>query len=157
MSLNPSNKKMSRTLMDQSRVNTMAWECARPRTQQLSIIKRITFIPDVPDTLACCARALCTLHISLKLKGEQESQRDSATKPRVASSELPSVKAREESATPTGLWLWGTTNAGTTPMGLSRSSRFFPRVARCSQPWAGGQNPFGILPRPARESKDQCK
>src|SRR5258708_3914878 len=58
----------------------------------------------------CCARRRCTLNAFLKRAGEQESQRDSATKPRVASGELPWVKARKESATPTGLWPWSTTN-----------------------------------------------
>src|SRR5258708_4526993 len=31
------------------------------------------------------------------------------------------------------------------------AQRVLPRVARCSQPWAGGQNPVGILP-PSRHS-----
>src|SRR5437016_12165681 len=32
--------------------------------------------------------------------------------------------------------------------GLSQTSAPFPRVARSSQPWAGGHNPFGIAARP---------
>ena len=42
---------------------------------------------------------------------------------------------------PTGL------SNGTTPLGLKPFSSRFPRVARASQPWALGQNPFGIRPR----------
>ncbi len=38
---------------------------------------------------------------------------------------------------------------GTTLSGLPPSLRPFPRVARSSQPWAGGHNPFGI--------EDACK
>jgi hypothetical protein len=73
-----------------------------------------------------------------------ESQRDSGSKPRVARNELPWVGARNKSATPTGLWLGGTANTSTTPLGLAISVRRFPRVARSSQPWAGGHNPVGI-------------
>src|SRR5205814_6227235 len=50
---------------------------------------------------------------------------------------------RAKVPTPTGLWPT-TAIFATTPLGL-RSLRFgFPRVARSSQPWAGGLNPFGI-------------
>ena len=35
-------------------------------------------------------------------------------------------------------------NTATTLSGLPRASGPFPRVARSSQPWAGGLNPFGI-------------
>jgi len=37
-------------------------------------------------------------------------------------------------------------NSATTLSGLARASGPFPRVARPSQPWALGLNPFGILP-----------
>ena len=47
-------------------------------------------------------------------------------------------------------------NAATTLSGLARNSGPFPRVARPSQPWALGRNPFGILPR-VPDSKDACK
>ena len=47
-------------------------------------------------------------------------------------------------------------NAATTLSGLARNSGPFPRVARPSQPWALGRNPFGILPR-VTDSKDACK
>src|SRR5260221_7252392 len=47
-------------------------------------------------------------------------------------------------------------NPGTTLSGLARASRPFPRVARSSQPWALGRNPFGILPG-FPDSKDGCK
>jgi len=76
--------------------------------------------------------------------GPGESQWDSVSKPRVARHELPWVKARENSATPTGLWPHCATNTGTTPLGLVRFADVEPRVARASQPWAGGRNPFGI-------------
>ena len=32
----------------------------------------------------------------------------------------------------------------TTPLGSVRISEFVPKVARASQPWAEGRNPFGI-------------
>src|SRR5690242_19841019 len=46
--------------------------------------------------------------------------------------------------------------AATTLSGLTRNSGPFPRVARPSQPWALGRNPFGILPR-VPDSKAACK
>ena len=36
-----------------------------------------------------------------------------------------------------------------TPVGLGDSSPGLPRVARSSQPWAGGCNPVGIEPETA--------
>src|SRR5206468_9097315 len=35
-------------------------------------------------------------------------------------------------------------DVGATPLGLKAAFSQFPRVARSSQPWAGGHNPFGI-------------
>src|SRR5207245_7147023 len=56
-----------------------------------------------------------------------------------------------------GLWMVGkqpqrgcvrrTTNRATTPLGLMHLPPRFPRVARPSQPWAVGRNPFGIQRR----------
>ena len=72
-----------------------------------------------------------------------ESQRDCVTKPRVARHELP----------------WGNGSERENPNGVSPLvsrpplpqprwgccvSRLLPRVARASQPWAVGRNPFGI-------------
>ena len=48
--------------------------------------------------------------------------------------------------TPTGLWL--DARAGRNPVGVGVIFCGFPRVARASQPWAGGRNPFGIDRRP---------
>src|SRR5258708_29761867 len=109
----------------------------------------------------CCDRGRCTSHGSSELEFRSgESQRDAVLQSRsrgIASSELPLVKMWEESATPTGLCPLGTRNTCATPLGLSRFARFFPRVARPSQPWALLRNPFGILQHPAHGSKDPCK
>src|SRR6266702_3728227 len=82
--------------------------------------------------------------VDISTSAGEESRRDSVLQPRVARDELPWVRAGEEPATPTGLWLEDTANIGTTPLGLSVFARFFPRVARPSQPWALSRNPFGI-------------
>jgi hypothetical protein len=37
---------------------------------------------------------------------------------------------------------------GRNPVGVGDETPTFPRVARPSQPWAGGRNPFGIKLRP---------
>ena len=47
-------------------------------------------------------------------------------------------------------------NRATTLSTLARGSGLFPRVARSSQPWALGRNPFGIPPR-VPDSKGVCK
>src|SRR5258707_4666759 len=78
------------------------------------------------------------------LAGEQESERHSATKPRVASSELPWEDVMWEFTTPTGWCLYPPCPTATTRLGLPISPFPVPRVARPSQPWAGGHNPFGI-------------
>src|SRR6266478_5406989 len=49
-----------------------------------------------------------------------------------------------------GLWsflarAWSDAGRATTLSGLSHHLALFPRVARSSQPWALGRNPFGIL------------
>ena len=71
-----------------------------------------------------------------------ESQRDSGPKPKVARNELPWVNTVRNFPNPIGVvaatiteaqprWGWGIQFCP-------------PRVARSSQPWAGGHNPFGI-------------
>jgi hypothetical protein len=41
-------------------------------------------------------------------------------------------------------WTAPSHRSGATSSRLMESGETFPRVARCSQPWAGGHNPFGI-------------
>src|SRR6266516_2097435 len=48
------------------------------------------------------------------------------------------------SPAPKGLSLPPPGPQAATPLGLRDCSRPVPRVARSSQPWAGGRNPFGI-------------
>src|SRR2546423_3754474 len=74
-----------------------------------------------------------------------ESQRDSGTKPRVASNELPWGNEDDEYnpervAAPCD----GNTQCRRNPVGVVDRWRGVPRVARSSQPWAGGHNPVGI-------------
>ncbi len=80
-------------------------------------------------------------HNSMSQAGE--SQRDSGPKPRVASSELPGEKAPERGQPQRGCAGWRG-NGGHNPVGVGTFRRSSPRVARCSQPWAEGHNPFGI-------------
>jgi hypothetical protein len=92
-----------------------------------------------------CLSATCSLPGSSELEIKAgKSQRDFGSKPRVARNELPWVTVRKASATPTGLWPHPSRTQATTPLGLATSVRPAPRVARSSQPWAGGHNPFGI-------------
>src|SRR6185436_12479683 len=74
-----------------------------------------------------------------------ESQRDSATKPRVARNELPWENARRIGDNPERVAADDNGNK-TMPQPLwgCESSVTFPRVARSSQPWALLRNPFGI-------------
>src|SRR5437016_5716064 len=74
-----------------------------------------------------------------------ESQRDSATKPRVARNELPWENARRIGDNPERVVADDSGNQ-TMPQPLwgCESSVTFPRVARSSQPWALLRNPFGI-------------
>jgi len=74
----------------------------------------------------------------------RESQRDSVTQPsgcRVGEATLGSPS--HSLPTPTGL-RHGRVMDCATPLGLKRFSVSFPRVARGSQPWAGGRNLVGI-------------
>ena len=73
-----------------------------------------------------------------------ESQRDSASKPRVARNELPWVTGRAKSTTPTGLRPAVNVHRSRNPVGVVVFLIRCPRVARSSQPWALGRNPFGI-------------
>src|SRR5207249_1224604 len=81
-----------------------------------------------------------------------ESRRDSATKPRVARNELPWVRRGRVMTTLKGLCqIFGPAYRETAPQPFRGwfSLARLPRVARPSQPWAGGLNPFGI--------EDPCK
>src|SRR6185369_13736240 len=73
-----------------------------------------------------------------------ESQRDSATKPRVARNELPWVR-REQDNNPNGVATrcCARSQKPKPRWGFAFLSRC-PRVARSSQRWALGRNPFGI-------------
>src|SRR5882724_4802933 len=76
-----------------------------------------------------------------------ESQRDSATKPRVARDELPWVKADgvSQPQRPMGLRPCCVAIAvGRNPFRVVIDRSHDPRVARPWQPWALLQNPFGI-------------
>src|SRR2546430_511736 len=72
-----------------------------------------------------------------------QSQRDCVTKPRVARNELPWVN-RLCRLQPQ----WGCVtllSLSRNPVGVVPIRAGLPRVARSSQPWALGRNPFGIL------------
>src|SRR6266852_5446025 len=79
--------------------------------------------------------------------------------PAVAWNELPWVGRRERSSTPTGLCpesCVGSENAlASTPLELGVSVGREPKVAPASQPWAGGQNPVGILGGGRRGGTDE--
>src|SRR5258707_7170786 len=74
-----------------------------------------------------------------------ESQRDSATEPRVARNELPRENAPHIGDNPERVVADDNGNK-TMPQPLwgCEPSVTFPRVARSSQPWALLRNPFGI-------------
>ena len=74
----------------------------------------------------------------------RESQEDSGSKPRAARNEMPGEKDSRTLSAPTGLRRCSPCRQATTPSGLAISFPLSPRVARASQPWAGGHNPFGI-------------
>src|SRR5213075_696733 len=76
---------------------------------------------------------------------ESESQRDSATKPRVARNELPWENAPHIGDNPERV-VADDNGDRTMPQPLRGCESFvtFPRVARSSQPWALLRNPFGI-------------
>src|SRR5882724_11456257 len=74
-----------------------------------------------------------------------ESQRDSATKPRVARNELPWENARLIGNNPERVVADDRENkAMPQPRWSCESSVTLPRVARSLQPWAELHNPFGI-------------
>ena len=72
----------------------------------------------------------------------RESQRDSVSKPRVARREhtlgMPRVGYQPQRGCVRPL-----APGWRNPVGVDRRRTSFPRVARASQPWAGGHNPFG--------------
>src|SRR6188474_2375662 len=72
-----------------------------------------------------------------------ESQRDSATTIRVARNELPWVTGAQNN-NPTGLRSEVYAHQSRNPVGVLSFQIRCPRVARSSQPWALGHNPFGI-------------
>src|SRR6266566_4487632 len=76
-------------------------------------------------------------------EAQLQSQRDCVLQPRVARDELPWEWASGGFLPRRGCGFVGQRSA-TTPLGLTLSDRKFPRVARPSQPWALGRNPFGI-------------
>src|SRR5258708_2165460 len=81
-----------------------------------------------------------------QIGGRAESQRDSATKPRVARNELPWDGPFNRTTTLKGLWPTATAaQRGHNPVGVVKHRPPLPRVARPSQPWALLRNPFGIL------------
>ncbi len=74
-----------------------------------------------------------------------ESQRDSATKPRVARNELPWENARHIGDNPERVVADDNGNKTMPqPRWGCESEVALPRVARSSQPWAELHNPFGI-------------
>ena len=73
-----------------------------------------------------------------------ESQRDSGAKPRVARNELPWVVTTKNHEPQRGFGREGVGLAGRNPVGVGIYRDGTPRVARSSQPWAGGRNPVGI-------------
>src|SRR5438445_12055287 len=94
-----------------------------------------------------CGSAGCTLYGSLRPRLEEESRRDSGSKPRVARNELPWVCGGEVGPTLKGFCqLFGSADCETAPQPFQgwNSLARLPRVARSSQRWAGGPNPFGI-------------
>jgi len=90
----------------------------------------------------------------------RESQRDSVPKPRVGASRLPWGHRPPVWPNPNGVV---SERLAATPLGLKPSSPFSPRVARASstlrsatedgQPWALGQNPFGISSQKCPDSR----
>src|SRR5882724_4566234 len=66
-----------------------------------------------------------------------ESQRDSATDPRVARNELPWARDQKDK-TPTGFRPQNNVCFVSQPRRGCWCRRFLPRVARASQPWASG-------------------
>ena len=72
-----------------------------------------------------------------------ESQRDSGPKPSCRVGEATLGSTSQSLPTPTGLQ-HPIVIGDATPLGLKRFSLSFPKVARASQPWAGGRNPVGI-------------
>ena len=83
-----------------------------------------------------------------------ESQRDSATKPRVARNELPWGNGSEEQ-NPNGVSASVNVRRVSQPRWGCCFARFLPRVARASQPWALGRNPFGIGRLPKSDLRPQ--
>src|ERR1039458_7438466 len=71
-----------------------------------------------------------------------------SSSPGLRAASYPGERESSKHPTPTGLRLQATTG-GRNPVGVGAFWSSSPRVARCSQPWAGGHNPFGIEKRQA--------
>ena len=90
-------------------------------------------------------KLLLLTHIFECVAPSAESQRDSATKPRVARNELPWENTSHIGANPERVVADDCGNkALPQPRWGCESSIALPRVARSSQPWAELHNPFGI-------------
>jgi hypothetical protein len=72
-----------------------------------------------------------------------QSQRDCVLEPRVARNEATLGQMSEKFSTPTGL-RHAELSHRHNPVGVAYLDHTFPKVARSSQPWALGRNPFGI-------------
>jgi hypothetical protein len=101
-----------------------------------------------------CWLFLRTEHSSQVLYSLPQSRRDCVLQPRVASSELPWVNCVGRCQPQRGCGLRSRFNCRN-PVGVDRTRAPFPRVARCSQPWALSRNPVGIRP-PDSSSCGEC-
>src|SRR5678815_3242374 len=106
-----------------------------PHSKTLSVYRRF----NLQDWTRISAGANQVLEECLFL----ESQRDSATKPRVARNELPWVTGAQNN-NPNGVAIRGVRSPKPKPRWGFVFQIRCPRVARSSQPWALGHNPFGI-------------
>ena len=73
--------------------------------------------------------------------------------PRLARQRLPWVRHGDKSQPQRGCALFANRNGnpagGHNRVAVANLPNQLPKVARSSQPWAGGRNPFGISPKPA--------
>ena len=98
-----------------------------------------------PRRSDCCSLSLRAVHSPQFLYSFPQSRRDCVLQPRVASSELPWVNCVGRCQPQRGCGLRSPLNRHN-PVGVDRARVPFPRVARCSQPWALSRNPVGIRP-----------
>jgi len=105
-----------------------------------------SILPGVTDSRTCCRRfslSLRAVHSPQVLYSVPQSRRDCVLQPRVASSELPWVNGVGRCQPHRGCGLRSPL-CRRNPVGVDLARVPFPRVARCSQPWALRRNPFGI-------------